>query len=129
MKPELLLVDMSAWIGSFKKERHQPLQQSLRNALAAGNVVITELIILELLQGCRSVKERDLLSLTTEVCEKAYSSGFQLRRVALTIPVVDFILDALAMTYNCEVVYLAQHLKPIRQELPGATLTFAGQGR
>jgi predicted nucleic acid-binding protein len=51
-----ILVDTSAWILSFRDSGSQKLKDNLRKALDTDRVVTTNIIILELLQGCRTKK-------------------------------------------------------------------------
>jgi predicted nucleic acid-binding protein len=79
----------------------------MRQVIVSGLAVTSHLVILELLQGCRSVGERDalkirlesldILFITTSVWEQAYELGFSLRRKGLIIPTVDLIIAALAI--------------------------------
>ena len=52
----MILVDTSAWIVSFKKAGSHDLKEFIRQAIVSGNAVTSPIIILELLQGCRSVE-------------------------------------------------------------------------
>jgi predicted nucleic acid-binding protein len=54
--PERILVDTSAWIVSFKKAGDLRLKEFLKQSIVAGSAVTSPIIILELLQGCRSDK-------------------------------------------------------------------------
>ncbi len=56
-----VLVDTSAWIASFRETGNQKLKEYLREALDLDRVVTTNIVILELLQGCKSRKEYDAL--------------------------------------------------------------------
>jgi len=103
----MILIDTSAWIASFKKVGSQELKEFMRQAVVFGHAVTSPVIILELLQGCRSVGERDalrtkfesldILPVTQGVWEQSYELGFSLRRKGLTIPSVDLIIAALAI--------------------------------
>jgi len=57
------LVDTSAWIASFRSEGDPKIQDLLKQALSADQVAVAPVIILELIQGCKTKKERDLLRL------------------------------------------------------------------
>jgi predicted nucleic acid-binding protein len=66
MNPERILADTSAWIVSFKKGGDEKAKSYLKQNIAAGLVVTTPLIILELLQGCKTEKERNDLRVRIE---------------------------------------------------------------
>ena len=78
----MILIDTSAWIASFKKTGDDELKEFMKQAITSGLAVTTPIVILELLQGCRSVGERDalkirlesldILSITPSVWEQAY---------------------------------------------------------
>ena len=120
---EKILVDTSAWILSFKKTGDPRLKDFLRQSIPAGNVSTCSLIILELLQGCRTEEERDSLkikmesldvfSFTASTWEQAYELGFTLRRKGLTIPTTDLIIAALALENKCVLLHQDQHFEKI----------------
>ena len=84
----MILVDTSAWIVSFKRAGNHDLKEFIRQAILSGHAVTSPIVILELLQGCRSAEERDslriklesldILSITFSVWEQAYELGFSL---------------------------------------------------
>ncbi len=119
----MILVDTSAWITSFKKAGNHDLKEFLRQAIVSSHAATSPIIILELLQGCRSVEERDslkirlesldLLPITSAVWEQAYELGFSLRRKGLTIPTVDLIIAALALENNTLLLHHDEHFEMI----------------
>jgi len=124
----MILVDTSAWITSFKKTGHDELKEFMRQAIVSGLAVTSPVIILELLQGCRSVGERDalkikmesldILSITLSVWEQAYELGFSLRRKGLTIPIVDLIIAAVAIENKSLLLHHDDHFKMIVSHFP-----------
>lgn len=128
MGPEKILVDTSAWILSFKKTGDPRLKDYLRQSITAGIVSTCSLIILELLQGCRTEEERgslktkleslDALCLTVSTWEQAYELGFALRRKGLTIPTTDLIIAALALENKCVLLHHDQHFEKIASCFP-----------
>jgi predicted nucleic acid-binding protein len=117
----MILVDTSAWIVSFKKARNHDLKEFVKQAIVSGHAVTSPIIILELLQGCRSIEERDslriklesldLLPITPAVWEQTYELGFSLRRRGLTIPTVDLIIAALALEHRTFLLHQTSILK------------------
>jgi hypothetical protein len=115
----MILIDTSAWIASFKKTGNHELKEFMRQTIVSGLAVTSPVIILELLQGCRSVGERDalkiklesldILSITLSVWEQAYELGFSLRRKGLTIPTVDLIIAALAIENKSLLLHHDEH--------------------
>jgi len=124
----MILIDTSAWIASFKKIGNHELKEFMKQAIVSGLAVTSPIIILELLQGCRSVGERDalkiklesldLLSITLSVWEQAYELGFSLRRKGLTIPTVDLIIAALAIENKSLLVHHDEHYEMIVAQYP-----------
>jgi hypothetical protein len=121
----MVLIDTSAWIASFKKTGNKELKEFMRQAIVSGLAVTSPIIILELLQGCRSAGERDalrnklesldVLSITLPIWEQAYELGFSLRRKGLTIPTVDLIITALAIENKS---LLLHHDEPYEMIVP-----------
>lgn len=123
MAPETVLVDTSAWIVSFKKTGDQRLKEFLRQSIIGGLAATCPIVVLELLQGCRSEEERDALRIKLEslealaipplVWEKAYELGFTLRRKGLTIPTTDLIIAALAIEEKSLLLHQDGHYEKI----------------
>ncbi|MEK6815048.1 MAG: PIN domain-containing protein, partial [Nitrospirota bacterium] len=90
MTEKKILVDTSAWILGFRGSAPAALQGFLKEAIDQNRVVLTPLIILELLQGCRTEMEFGDLKEKLESFEScpldaiswkdAYRLGFSLRR-------------------------------------------------
>jgi predicted nucleic acid-binding protein len=124
----MILIDTSAWIASFKKTGNDELKQFMKQTIVSGLAVTTPIVILELLQGCRSVGERDalkiklesldILSITFSVWEQAYELGFSLRRKGITIPTVDLIIAALAIEHKSLLVHHDEHYEMIVAHYP-----------
>ncbi len=124
----MILVDTSAWIASFKKEGNYDLKEFTRQTVVSGQAVTSSLIILELLQGCRTVGERDslrtklesldMLPISAAVWEQAYELGFSLRRKGLTIPTVDLIIAALVLENNIFLLHQDEHFEMIVSYIP-----------
>ena len=124
----MILVDTSAWIISFKKAGNHDLKEFVKQAIVSGHAVTSPIIVLELLQGCRSVEERDslrtklesldLLPITPAVWEQAYDLGFSLRRRGLTIPTADLIIAALALENKTFLVHHEEHFEMIVPYFP-----------
>ena len=123
MSGERILVDTSAWITSFKKAGDPDLMEFLKGSIVSGRVVTCPLIVLELIQGCRTERERgslrtqleslDLLSVTPPVWERAYDLGFSLRRKGVTVPVVDVVIAAVALENDVLLLHEDRHYELI----------------
>ncbi len=69
VRDKKVLVDTSAWIVSFRRDGPQGLKSFLRKALERDRVVTTPLIVLELLQGCKTQGGFDNLKIRLESLE------------------------------------------------------------
>jgi len=122
-----LLVDTSAWIVSFRKSGHEQLKKTLVAALDTLSVAATNIVILELLQGCRSRNEYDAMKARLEVLEiiplsdavwsLAYTTGYELRRKGITVPTVDIIIAAAAKIFNCSLLHHDKHFRALAKHL------------
>jgi len=123
MNPERILIDTSAWIMGFKKSTDKTILDFIKESISADLVVTTPLIILELIQGCKTGKERDdmrlrldclnVIDLTPDVWTIAYDMAFSLRRKGITVPVVDILIAALALETNCILLHFDRHYEMI----------------
>jgi len=124
---ECVLVDTSAWIIAFRGEGDQNAKEFLKHKIAQSQVATTPLIILELIQGCKTEKERDqlrteleslqILGIDNNVWEHAYNTVFNLRRNGITVPTVDIILASLALEHNCLLFHFDHHFLMIARYL------------
>ena len=129
-----ILVDTSAWIISFKDSGNQELKDCLRKALDADSVVTTNIIVLELLQGCKNKKEYEALksrlnilplyTLTEETWRIAYETGFLLRRKGINVPTVDILISSIAKENMLTIIHHNNHLKTISHEMDVKAIDF-----
>jgi hypothetical protein len=134
MNPDKLLVDTSAWIESFKDRLPDALKISLVDAIETGRAVTARIVILELVQGCNTVQEREklqsrlesleILPLTGRVWQRSYELGFLLRRKGITVPTVDLIIAGLALEHQCTVVHKDNHFELISRNSELHTITW-----
>lgn len=96
----------------------------------------TNIIILELLQGCRSKEEYEAmqsrlealenLPLNDKVWEIAYLTGYELRKKGITVPTIDIIIASIAKTYNCDLLHHDKHFRIIAKHLNITAIDFIG---
>ena len=123
MTTERILVDTSAWITSFRRTGHPELKEFLKHCITAGCAATCPVVILELLQGCRTEAERDNLRIKLEsldvfpitdlTWERMYELGFSLGREGVTLPTADLIIAAVALEHNAIVLHQDQHYEMI----------------
>jgi len=125
--PAKLLVDTSAWVVGFRKSGHEQLKKTLVAALDTLSVATTNIVILELLQGCRNRNEYDAMKARLEVLETipvsdaawslAYAAGYELRRKGITVPTVDIIIAAAAKIHDCTLLHHDKHFRALAKHL------------
>ena len=125
MSEEVLLLDTSAWILSFKSSGYSEAKNKIRQAIESDRIVIAPPVILEIVQGCRTEPEKKKIQfrmeqlgqlvLTDSVWNVAYDMGFQLRRKGVTVPTMDIILASCAIHYHCILVHRDKHYAIISQ--------------
>ena len=123
MTEKKILVDTSAWILGFRGSAPAALQGFLKEAIDQNRVVLTPLIILELLQGCRTEMEFGDLKEKLESFEScpldaiswkdAYRLGFSLRRKDLTIPTLGLLVASLCMKNRLTLLHHDHHFQMI----------------
>ena len=106
----------------------------LIESVRLGRAATSPIIILELLQGCRTEAERDSLKEKFESLlvlpvgqtewERAYGLGFMLRRQGLAIPTADLIIAAVAIENNSILLHMDKHFEMIVRYSKLRTRTF-----
>ncbi|GJQ22701.1 MAG: PIN domain nuclease [Planctomycetia bacterium] len=127
-----ILIDTSAWIESFKKTGNKNLQQLIIKTLDSSQVATTNIIILELLQGCRDKKEYaemklrleslELLPANGKVWDTAYIAGYNLKKNGITIPTIDLIIASIAKAYGYTLIHHDRHFKLVTKHLDLSTV-------
>ena len=118
MTRPLTLVDSSAFI---EADRHPEcaIAASVRAAIADGRAAVCNVVVAELLSGCRSRAEyRELelllgglawLPLTEECWTRAAALGFNLRRSGITVPLTDRLVVVTARVYDVDLLHRDAH--------------------
>ncbi len=119
----LVLVDTSIWIGFFSKTGYPHLKEHLSKLLDDNTVATAGPVALELLQGCRSTKERRTLQEQLEGVHwletkdhhwfQAGKLSNDLRQKGITVSAIDALIAILAQTYNCQLMHLDQDYQHI----------------
>ena len=132
-----LLVDTSAWIASFCEKGNEKLKDFLRSALELDHVVTTNIVVLELLQGCKKRKEYDtlkerldilpLLALDDKAWAIAYEAGYGLRRKGITVPTLDMLICSVAKSHGLKILHHDDHMKSMSREMGIEAVDFLKQ--
>lgn len=125
MKENKYFLDTSAWILSFKTKGYQTAKKRLRQAIENGYIVTSPLILMELVQGCHTNKEKNelldtmssLMQIIPEdkVWKLAIDMSFKLKRKGITIPTVDIIIASLVISHDLLLVHMDKHFNYIKQ--------------
>lgn len=131
---ELFLVDTSAWIVSFRKAGAPLLKEFLRSSITAELVMTCPVVILELLQGCKTETERDNLrtkleslevrAITPAVWERTYSLGFSLARKGVIVPTADLVIASVAIENEATLLHQDRHYETIAKHVNLKTKCF-----
>ena len=116
-----VIVDTSVLISFFRGE--SKIADKVTRLLQDNRVVTTGIIIAELLQGMKDVKEeRDIsgifaeispLEITTDLWIKTGKIALSLRREGINLPLTDVAIAALAVEHNLSVYTLDKHFEKI----------------
>lgn len=118
----MVIADTSVWISFFNLPNS--LEKAALDALIdSDEVAIVGVILAELLQGCRTQKDRDeiketMLSLpyfemTRAIWIRAGETSASLLRRGITLPMSDLIVSAIALEHQCQVYSLDVHFQKI----------------
>ena len=118
MSSPLTLVDTSAFI-KFSRHANSGVADAVDGALADGRAAACEVVVAEVLSGCRSRREyREMglllsglawLSVTDECWRRAAVLGFNLRRSGLTVPLTDRLVATTARVHGVTLLHCDAH--------------------
>lgn len=118
----MVIADTSVWISFFNRP-HSAEKRTLDALIDSDEVAITGIVLAELLQGCRTLQDRDeiedaLLALpyfemtrTTWIRTDEISST--LLRRGITLPMPDLMLAAIAIEHQCRIYSLDKHFDKV----------------
>jgi predicted nucleic acid-binding protein len=111
----LVLVDTSVWICFFARKGFPEIKEAFSGLLDKNRVAIAGPILVELIQGARTDKEKKnirnrikglhWLQITDEDWHNAADLSFNLRRKGVTPSAIDSLLAATAITCNCQIFH------------------------
>jgi len=118
----VIIADTSVWIPFFNRPRSTE-KQALDLLIDADEVALVGVVLAELLQGCRSRKEREeveegllalpYLEMTRETWIMAGEISSPLLRKGVTLPMSDLVVAAIALEHRCRVYSLDAHFEKI----------------
>ena len=123
----MVVADTSVWIPFFNQPE-SPEKGEIDALIDADHLVLVGMVLAELIQGCRSSREVDMilskltglrfLETNLSSWKRAGELSFALRRKGVTLPLSDLIIAALALEHQCQVYTLDPHF----EQIPGLTL-------
>jgi predicted nucleic acid-binding protein len=122
----VLLVDTSAWIDFFRGKQ-STVTDAVQLALQLGLARLCGPVKAELLQGVKSKKEKQQLSIVFEAVEnlttiesdwEAAGNSLQvLRESGITLPLTDALIAAIAIRHKAQVLTLDHHFSHLKVQL------------
>jgi len=116
-----VIVDTSILIEFFKGT--EGIAGEVSSLLQENRVIITGIVLAELLQGMKNLKEElmlddfllavTMLELTTNIWLKAGKLALSLRRKGISLPLTDVAIATLAIEHNLSVFTLDRHFEQI----------------
>ncbi len=116
---DLVLVDTSVWICFFSRRGFGDIKKTLSTLLDEDRVATAGPILIELIQGTRTVEEKEMtkslfrgihwLSVTDDHWQKAAEMAFDLRRKGVTSSAIDTLIATLATVYHCTLLHKDSH--------------------
>ena len=119
----LVLVDTSAWICFFSRRGFEDIKKILSTLLDEDRAATAGPILVELIQGTRTVEEKETikrlfkgihwLSVSDDHWHKAAEMAFDLRRKGVTNSAIDTVIATLAIDYRCILLHKDSHFELI----------------
>ncbi len=111
MNQPLVLVDTSAWIFFFARKGSAEIKKALAMLLDENRVAVAGPVVIELIQGCRSMQEKTTiedclqglhwLQVKDQHWSLAAHMAFKLRRKGITLSAMDALIATIAIDYAC----------------------------
>ena len=124
---ESYFIDTSVWIRFFRDEK-TALTDTVEDLIRLNRVFTNGVVILELLVGARTEKERDNLALfwdglnflemSRELFFEAGCHGFSLKRKGISVPFNDLIIAAHCLQEGLVLIDEDKHFSVIAEHLP-----------
>jgi len=122
---DLVLIDTSGWICFFSRRGFEEIKKAISILLDEDRAAIAGPILVELIQGTRTVEEKEAikrilkgihwLSVSNDHWHKAAEMAFDLRRKGITSSAIDTLIAALAIEYRCILLHKDSHFELIAQ--------------
>jgi len=110
-----VLIDTSAWICFFARSGYVQVKEIVSHLLDENRAAIAGPIVVELIQGARTEKEKAFLrsrleglhwlSITDMHWYEAAELSFGLRRKGVTASAIDVLIGVVAISYQCKLLH------------------------
>lgn len=114
----IFLIDTSVWVKCLRGT-DTSLQNKISTLIMEKKVYTSEIIIMEILRGAKTDKEYDILyqdflalpqlTINHNVWKTAWKTAYKLRKSGINIPMVDVIISAAAIYYQCTIMHSDKH--------------------
>ncbi|MHB8482557.1 MAG: type II toxin-antitoxin system VapC family toxin [Nitrospiria bacterium] len=118
----MVIADTSVWIPFFNRPDSVE-KQAIDALIDSDKVAMVGVVLAELLQGCRTRKDRDeindtmlslpYLEMTRDIWILAGDTSSVLLRRGITLPMPDLVVAAIALDNQCRIYSLDAHFKKI----------------
>jgi len=129
---DLVLIDTTAWIEFFRRQApgrpHEPVADVVDRLLRDDRVASPGVVRAELLQGARSVREKESLGRQLaathdlpdppDLWARVADLGYALRRKGHDVRIPDLVIAAVAQAYDVPVLTLDRHFTAIASVAP-----------
>ena len=114
-----LLIDTSAWVEAMRRQGDERTRNAVHAALTTGRARFCDIVRLELWNGMGDAKERKWLSeleqaletvpTDTAVWTEATRLAQESRRLGLTVPATDLLIEACSRVHKLEILHRDSH--------------------
>jgi len=114
-----LLIDTSAWVEAMRRQGDEETRNAVHAALTTGRARFCDMVRLELWNGIGDAKERMWLSeleqaletvpTDTAVWTEATRLAQESRRLGLTVPATDLLIEACSRVHKLEILHRDSH--------------------
>jgi predicted nucleic acid-binding protein len=131
----MYLVDTAVWIHALRRDGSEHIRARFRPLLAAGQVALTEWIVLELMTGLRrDATAADLLGrleavrrlpLAASMWQHAWANAAALRRRGVTATAADCLVATIAIDHDVTLVHCDTDFEAMKPTLDLRTLDWS----
>ncbi|RJQ60860.1 MAG: PIN domain nuclease [Desulfobacteraceae bacterium] len=117
-----IIADTSVWIEFFRDEKSS-ISIHLQELLRSGRVALTGMVLAEILQGVKGLREAAMvqksleplvfMEMNREMWQRAGEVSASLRRKGITIPLSDILIASVALNQDCKVFTTDPHFDSI----------------